>query len=368
MLLAAHGCGASRMAIVDAATTDAAATAADAAAPGGTTMIYAGGSDDQIHAFTLELDDRHVALAPRGGVATGANPSFLTFDPRARWLVAVNEDADAVESFAIAPTTGALTRIDGAGAHGRGPAHVSLDATGAWVMVANYGDGTAAVLPISATGHFGAATATVAPGAHAHEIVAGPGNAVVYVPCLGSDRVVAYPFAAATGTLGKAAPAMTPSKAGPRHIAIAGDGHHAWVVNELASSVTTFAIAGDGTLTPGKTVSSRPAGASGDNSGAEIAVHPSGRWLYTSNRGDNTIAVFTIGADGAITARDFVATGGAKPRHFSLVGGGRALLVANQDSGTITGFLVDGQTGALTPAGKLADLPGAQFVGELRLP
>jgi 6-phosphogluconolactonase len=338
----------------------------DAVPRKGPAMIYVGGSDDHIHGFTI--DETSLALAPAGSVATGAGPSFLAFDPDARWLVAVNEGADAIETFTIAPATGALTRADGASSHGAGPAHVSIDRSGKYVLVANYGGGTAAVVPIGAGAKLGTATATIAPGTNAHQIVTDAANAVAYVPCLGIDAIAIYGFDASAGTLSARAPAKAATGAGPRHLALAPDGAHAWVINEKASTITTYAVGAGGALTAGATVSTRPPNASGDNTGAEIEVHPSGKWLYASNRGDDTIAVFAIGAGGALTALDQVPTGGARPRHFSLILDGRALLVANQDTGNIVGFHVDAQTGALTSAGKLADVPGPQFVGELRLP
>jgi 6-phosphogluconolactonase len=343
-----------------------AAHLADAPLAKGPPMIYVGSSDNHIHVFTI--DETTLALGAHGATATGSGPSFLAFDPRARWLVAVNDTADAIESFAIAPATGALTRVDGASSHGAGPTHVSIDRTGAFALVADYGGGAATVVPIGPDGHFGAATATVSPGQKAHEFVIDAANAVGYIPCLGSDRIAVYGLDVATGHLTARTPATAAAGAGPRHLALAPDGAHAWVINEIASTITTYAVAGDGTLTAGMTVSTRPAGASGTNTGAEIAVHPSGKWLYASNRGDDTIAVFAIGAGGALTSLDHVATGGLRPRQFSLVLDGKALLVANEGTGNIVGFHLDGATGALTSAGKLADVAGPGFVGELRLP
>lgn len=336
----------------------------DGAIAGGPMIVYAGGGDDRIHVF--DLDGQTLALTPAGTALTGAGPSFLAFDPARRWLVAVNENADAVESFAIASGTGALARIDGASSQGSGPAHVSIDRTGAWVMVANYGDGSAAVLPIAANGMFGAATATVAPGANAHEIVTDGANAIAYVPCLGTDRIVTYGFDVTHGTLAAKSPGVAPAGAGPRHIVTSGT--HAWVVNEKQSSITTYAIAADGTLTAQGTVSSRAAGATGANTGAEIQLAPSGKWLYVSNRGDDDIGQYAIASDGALSAVAHVSTGGTTPRHFSIVPGGAAMLIANMGDGTITGMTIDASTGALTPKGVLADVTGVEFVQALQIP
>jgi 6-phosphogluconolactonase len=360
----ATGCGGDAIAGVDAGTD---ATPGFDAPAGGPMIVYVGTGGSSIGVFTL--DETTLALAPAGQAATGAGPSFLAFDPERRWLVAVNESFDRVESYAIAPGTGALSRLDAASSQGAGPAHVSLDRSGAFVMVANYGDGTAAVMRIGADGTFGAPTATVAPGANAHEILADAANAIVYVPCLGTDRVAVYAFDAAKGTLAAQAPGVAPSGAGPRHLAFAADGQHLWVVNEKASSITTYAIGAGGALTAGATVSSRDPANSGANTGAEIAVH--GSYLYVSNRGDDDLGVFAIGAGGALTAIEHDMTGGKTPRHFSIVDGiggtGGAILVANQGDGAITGFTIDAATGRLTAVGPLASVAGAEFVAAIRV-
>jgi 6-phosphogluconolactonase len=353
-------------------TADARAGEADApigqpdAGPLGTLVVYVGAGDDRIHVYSIDEDT--LALGDLGSVVTGAGPSFLAFDPKGRWLVAVNEGGNAVESFAIAPGTGALTRVDGASTLGAGPAHVAVDRTGAWVLAANYGDGTVAVLPIAAGGTFGAASDSVAAGANAHEVVLDAANQVAYVPCLGADHIAVYGFSAVAGTLNARTPAPAQAGAGPRHLALSPDGQVAWVVNETASSVTTYTVGAQGLLTAQGTVSTLPAGFSGTNTGAEIAVHPSGKWVYASNRGDDSIAIFAVGAGGALTPMGHVKTGGARPRHFSLALEGRALLVANQDGGSIVGFHVDAQTGLLTTVGQLTSVTGPEFVGVLRLP
>ncbi len=337
----------------------------DATAPLGKPMVYVGSGGNSIRVY--EIDPATLALTSKGSTTTGAAPSFLAFDAQARWLVAVNEGADAVESFTIAPTTGALTRKDGASAEGEGPAHIALDRSGAFVLVANYNDGSAAVLPISAVGDFGAPTATVAPGANAHQIFTDAANARVYVPCLGSDHVAIYDFAA--GALAARPPVGVAAGAGPRHMALHPNGSFAYLLNELDSTVTTFAVGVGGGLTAAGTVSTLPGNFGGGNSGAEIEVHPSGKFVYASNRGHDSIAVFTVGPDGALTPAGHTVTGGTTPRHFSLVLEGTALLVANQGTGTITGFRVNAITGQLTRVGNvLAEASNAQFVGSLRLP
>ncbi len=330
------------------------------------TMVYVGGSDAQIHAFVLDRET--LALAPAGNTSAGNDPSFIAFDPAARWLVAVDESAGRVDSFTIDAQSGALSPRDNAGSGGDGPTHVSLDRTGAWVLVADYTSGNAAVLPISGAGDFGTATATVSPGANAHQIVADPSNKNIYVPCLGDDHVARYSFDASAGTLTARTPTASPAGAGPRHIALHPDGKFAYVMNELTSNISMFSIASDGSLASLGAISTLPGGFNGANTGAEIEVHPSGKFVYSSNRGHNSIAVFAVGADGKLTAKGHAPTGGANPRHFSLVLGGKGLLVANQTGGNIVGFHIDAASGALTSVGELTQVPGPAFVGAIDLP
>ncbi len=334
--------------------------------PSGPRMVYASGYDDTIHVFTM--DRATLALTPAGMVPTGGGPSFLAFDPGLTRVVAVNENANQLESFTIAPTTGALTHVDATSSQGAGPAHVAIDATGAWALVANYGDGSAAVVPIATTGMFGAAAQTVTAGANAHQVVLSATNTAAYVPCLGADHVAIYAFDPAAGMLAAKPVAPAPSGAGPRHLVLHPNGN-AYVINELASTITRYHVAAGGALTAAESVSTLPPGATGANTGAEIAVHPNGKWLYASNRGDDSISVFSINSDATLTRIATTKTGGARPRHFSIVPGGDALLVANQDTGNLRGFRLDPATGLLTDAGDLATgLGSPTFVAAVDLP
>jgi 6-phosphogluconolactonase len=307
-----------------------------------------------------------MALTPVGHVATGLGPAFMAVDAQHRWLVTINEMANAVESYAISPTTGALTRISGA-AVGANPAFVSLDATGKWVAVANFDDGTISLLPIDANGTLGTAT-TLSPGANTHEVVFNATNTLAYVPCLGADQIAIYGFDASTGALTAHTPVSTPVGTGPRHLAFSADGQTAWLISETASTVTTYTVGSDGSLTAGASLSTLTPGFSGMNMAAELRVHPSGKWLYASNRGDDSIAVFAIGAGGVLTKLANVPSGGETPTGFTLTPDGKGLLVANTFSNTIDGFRIDPQTGLLTSAGELANgllLPA--FIGFVQL-
>jgi 6-phosphogluconolactonase len=332
----------------------------------GPRIVYASGYGGAIQVFTM--DRATLALTPAGMVTTGAGPSFLAFDPALTRVVAVNESANQIESFTIDPVSGALTHVDATSSHGVGPAHIAIDATGAWALVTNYGDGSAAVVPIAASGTFGVASQTVMPGANAHEVVLSASNTIAYVPCLGDDRVAVYAFDPAAGKLTAETPAAAQAGDGPRHLVLHANGN-AYVINETASTITRYMIGAGGALTRAESVSTLPPGATGTNTGAEIAVHPNGKWLYASNRGDDSISVFAINADATLTRVATTKTGGARPRHFSIVPGGDALLVANQDTGNVRGFRIDSTTGLLTDAGDLATgLTSPSFVAAVDLP
>jgi 6-phosphogluconolactonase len=310
-------------------------------------------------------------LTPVASIAAAQpQPSFLAIT--STHLYAVSESASRVGAYAIDPATGALTFINDVASGGDGPAHVSVDRAGKYALVANYGGGTVAVLPIRADGGLDAARQTLAPGTNAHMIVADAGNAHVFVPCKGSDYVAQYTFDAATGTLApNAVPELaTDAGAGPRHLAFAPDGAHAYLIAENASTLTALAYdTATGRLTPLHTVSTRATGATGTNTGAEVWVHPSGKFVYGSNRGDDNIAVFAIDpATGRVTPTGHTPTGGHTPRDFALDPTGAWLVAANQDSNSVVTFAIDPTTGALAPTGAPLAMTMPSFVGFLALP
>jgi 6-phosphogluconolactonase len=329
------------------------------------TNIYVGATgDNTIRVYAMNLQS--LTLSAKGSVPTGQGPSFLAFDPMGRWLVAVNEGADALESFAIAQD-GTLTKINSQPV-GDGPAHVSLDRTGAWALVASYTAGTVDVLPVAANGTLGASVDTKAAGSNAHQIVANAANTMLYVPCKGSDTIASYAFNATTGQLTPQAPTTVPAEAdGPRHIAFHPDGNFAFVINELNSTITSYSVGAGGALTAIETQPSLMSAVSG-NTGAEIYVHRSGNWLYASNRGDNSIVRYAISATGTLGDLRRVSVFGMTPRHFSLALDDTVMYVAKQDSGSIHAFRVSATDGTLTPVGEMATPAGPQFVGAISQP
>ncbi len=324
--------------------------------------------------YLYELDRTTGALTAKGAVATTPNPTFLALAPNHKYLYAANEIGDykgekagAISAFAIQPKTGALTLINQSSTKGDGPCHVSVDAKSQYVFAANYGGGSVCAIPIEKTGGVGAATSFVQhegtsvdparqEGPHAHSIYIDDANHFVYSADLGLDKVMISRFDAEKGTLTPNDPpfAMVPPGSGPRHIAFHPNGKFAYVINEMLATVT--AMAWDrmaGTMKPIETVSTLAGGHNiPGNSTAEIFFHPSGKFLYGSNRGDNTIAIFSVdGTTGKIKLTGNQSTEGKTPRCFSLDPSGNFLLAANQDTDNVVVFRVNQATGALNPTG-----------------
>ena len=329
--------------------------------------------------YGLALDRESGAMRSEGLIAVTESPSFLALAPGGRALYAVNEltefegrPSGGVTALARDESTGALSSLDQKASQGGAPCYVTVDRLGRHVLVANYVGGSIAVLPIGAGGAVGEATAVMqhvgrgphperqtAP--HAHCVILDATNRFALATDLGIDRVLIYRFDAGAGTL---APADEPEVAlrpgaGPRHITFSPDGRTLYLLNELDSTLVAFAYDADtGRLRERQTLSTRPAGAVGENFPADVHVHPLGHTVYASNRGDNTVAVFSVSPDtGRLTLVDSISTGGNWPRNFALDPTGAQLLVANQRSNSIVGFRIDRATGRLTPTGARVELP-----------
>ncbi|HMI47857.1 MAG TPA: lactonase family protein [Gemmatimonadaceae bacterium] len=329
--------------------------------------------------YLVRMDPRTGKLRRVGSVIAGANPSFLAIHPNGRVLYAVNEvdkyngkASGAVSSFAIARDTGVLTRLGEQPSEGAAPCYVSVDHSSRVVLVANYNGGSVALLPIQGDGSLAPAAHVVKhsgtgpnaerqEAAHAHCIVADPSNRFVLAADLGADRVFVYPLDLEGKTLrriGGGSAVMRPG-AGPRHIVFHPTLPLVFVANELDSTVATLRFdAEHGTLSPLGTVSTLPAGWTGTNYPADIHIASSGRTLYLSNRGHNSIAVFSVAeSTGALALEQVVSTDGDWPRNFTLDPTGRWLLVANQRSDSIVVFARDEKTGRLTPTRERIALP-----------
>jgi 6-phosphogluconolactonase len=324
--------------------------------------------------YAFRLDSATGKLTALGLAAETAQPSFLAVDSSGRFLYAVNETANyngqptgAVSAFAIEPETGKLSFLNEVASRGADPAHVALNRKGSYALVANYTGGSVAVFPVLKDGRLGEATgfaqhrgSSVDPkrqeGPHAHAIALSPDNRFAVVADLGLDQLLVYGFDAAKGTLGAKPQIVTANPgAGPRHLVFSSDSRFLYAINELQSTVVTYSYdSATGALHALQTISTLPKGFSGSNTAAEIEIHPSGHFLFASNRGDNGIAVFAIDSlTGTLTPVETRSTGGKTPRSFAIDPTGSWLLAANQDSDDIAVFRIDGKTGRLTPTGDV---------------
>ncbi len=300
-----------------------------------------------------------------------SNPSFLALHPGGRFLYAVGEvesfggrSTGAVSAFAIDAKTGNLTLLNQQPSEGTGPCHLVVDRAGKNVLVANYGGGNVAVLPLGADGRLAPASSVrmhegTGPNKgrqekpHAHGIYLDAADRHALVSDLGADRVFLYGFDSAKGVLQPAGAAPLEPGSGPRHLAFDASGRHLYAINELSSTLTVFDYdAAGGSLKPLQTVSTLPAGFTGPNSTAEVVISPDGRFLYGSNRGHDSIAVFTVDStSGRLTPTSHVAAGGSQPRHFAIDPTGRWMLVAHQGSDSIAIFRIDPLTGLPSATG-----------------
>ncbi len=362
-LVAACG-GESTSMMPDGSPHDAPSDGAPDSPPAPTRLIaYVSGYGPEITSYDFDLATGALSDA-RSTTAFAANPSFLAMTQT--HLYAASEGGNAIGAYAIDQATGALAFINEASSGGSGPAHVAVDRTGGFVLAANYGSGDVAVLPVRGDGGMEPAVATPNAGANAHQILADAANRFVFVPCKGADHIAQYELLS-TGALTPNGTVATANGAGPRHLAFAPNGDHAYLINELDSTLTVLAYdRTSGQLSPLQTLGTRAAGAGGANTGAEVVVHPNGSVVYASNRGDDTIAVFAIGGDGRVTVTGHVDTG-ATPRSFTLDPTGAWMLVANQGADTVATYRI-GPSGMPTPMGAPLPAVNPSFVGFVALP
>ncbi|MBI4471483.1 MAG: lactonase family protein [Acidobacteria bacterium] len=341
-----------------------------------------------IYLFRLQPEGtevfQNVTLVPLGLAAETANPSILEIDLKRRRLFAVNEmdefegkPTGAVSAFSIDPATGKLTLLNQRASMGKGPCHLVLDHEGRNLLVANYGSGSVSVLPVQSDGRLGEPTDLVQhsgksvdpdrqEGPHAHCVTLDPANRFAFVCDLGLDKVMAYRYDAEKRKLTPNEPAFAPITpgAGPRHMVIRPDGRFAYVINEVNSTIIVFAYDPEaGALKELQTVSTLPGYWEGANTTAEVEVHPSGKYLFASNRGHNSVVLYTIDPDkGTLTWVEEQGTGGKTPRHFGIEPSGKYLAIANQNSDTVLAARIDAGNGRLKPSGIFASVPSPACV------
>jgi len=341
-----------------------------------------------IYAYRFNVENGQ--LSAIGVAAESVDPSFLAVHPNGKYLYAVNEIGNfnggtggAVSSFAIDAKTGALKFLNQVPTRGAGPCHLSLDKTGNYVLVANYDGGSIASFPAHDDGTLGTAAGFVQhlgsgpdkerqEGPHAHWIGTSPDNRFALAADLGLDQVLVYGFDSSKGLFTPLLSGFAKVKpgAGPRHLAFNPNGKFAYVLSEMDSSVTVFSFqAKTGAFTSLQTISTLPKDFSGPKQAAEIAVHPSGKFLYASSRGHDSIAVFAINEKkGTLTSLGQVLTGGKTPRHFAIDPTGAYLLAENQDSDNIVVFHIDAATGNLIPTGQTVEVPSPVCITFVAVP
>ncbi len=329
--------------------------------------------------YLLELNTADGSLVNKGLAAEVASPSFLAVHPSQKLLYSVNEvettggkKAGGVTAFSIDAKTGMLTRLNDQLSGGGGPCHLVVDKAGKNVLVANYGGGSSGVLPIYPDGKLGEMSgfqqhtgSSVKPDRqkepHAHSINLDPANKFAFVADLGLDKVLVFRFDGAKGTINENDPpaAKVAPGAGPRHFAFHPTGKYAYVINELDSTVTAFSYdATVGVLKEIQTITSLPKDFTGTNYPADVQVHASGKFVYGSNRGHNSIAVFAVDqATGKLTAVQHQAEGIKNPRNFGIDPSGQWMLVGNQDTDNVCVFRIDQKSGELKVTGIKVDVP-----------
>jgi 6-phosphogluconolactonase len=358
---------------------------------GGKFRVYAGtytrGESKGIYSFIL--DTAAATLTPEGLAAETENPSFLAIHPSGNYIYACNElnkfngqDSGALTAFQVNSATGKLEKLNAVAAGGTSTCHANVSRNGRFVVLANYGTGSCAAFAIGADGRLGERTAYHQhsgssvdkgrqQGPHAHSVNLDKQNKHVIVADLGLDEVKVYKFNSSTGTMVPNDPPAAKVKpgSGPRHFTFHPSGKYAYVINEMACTVTGFRWdARKGTLAEIETVTTLPVPVQKGFSTAEVVAHPNGRFLYGSNRGHNTIAVFQVNAaDGKLTKVENKPTLGEIPRNFAIDPTGQFLIAANQNTGTLVLFRIHPSSGALEQAGGPVKAPWAVCVRYLKL-
>jgi 6-phosphogluconolactonase len=333
--------------------------------------------------YAFDFDAETGKLTAKGVAAETPDPSWLVISGDGKHVYSVNEAGkqSKVSSFALDAASGKLTALNQLPSEGEDPCHLSFDKTGKTLLVANYTSGTVAAFPLLEDGKLGPHTSvqkdqgTLGPnkerqeGPHAHFIEADARNRFVFVADLGLDKVLIYEFDAAKGTLtppaaptAQGAPDPFSAKVspgtGPRHFGFSQDGKYLYVLGEIKSTVTVFAIDKQQVYQPIQVISTLLPDFHGKNDAAEIALHPNGKTLYTSNRGDDTIATFRVDeATGKLTFVGVTPTGGKEPRHFAIDPTGHYLLAENQHSDSIVVFAIEQHDGGLARTTQMVSVP-----------
>ena len=388
-LAAIVGCGVLYSLAALSAVVPAAAQSGKASA--GKLRVYIGGytKGKTKGIFIYNMNPSTGFLTPQGVGPDVESPSYLALSPNHRYLYAVNEvdtfegkPGGGVSSYKIDPSTGALTLINAQNSGGTGPCHISTDSAATHILVANYGSGSVEVLPVDgADGSLGmpscliqhsgsSVDASRQEGPHAHCSIFDPNDKFAMVCDLGLDKIVAYKYDKTAGTIDSTgvSPGVVAPGSGPRHFVFSKDGKHGYCVTEMKSTVTAFHYdPSSGALKEFQTISALPAGFNGNSSGAEIALSPDGKFVYSSNRGADNLAIFAVSPrDHTLSLVGHQSTGGKVPRCFGIDPSGNYIIAANQESNTLVVFKRNIKTGTLTPTGQTLECPAPVCVVYLK--
>ena len=347
-----------------------AAAPARAADPVLFVSAFAPGDKGGIHAYTFDTNTGK--LTPLARTAGAENPFYLALSPDKKTLYSIHaktfggKENEQVAAYRVTGRAGELELLNRVSAEGTAACYLDVDKTGKAVLVANYLTGSVASLPVKADGSLGEKASFVQHKGssvnpkrqkepHAHCIVVSPDNRYAYAADLGTDQVLCYRLDPAAATLTPNDPpfARSPAGAGPRHLTFAPGGKRVYVVNELLNSVTVFDHAADtGALTEKQTISTLPPDFKGTSYCADVKATPDGKFVYATNRGHDSIAAYTVGADGRLTLAAIEPSLGKGPQNLSVTPDGRWLLCANMPGNNVVVFRIDAQTGRLTPTGE----------------
>jgi 6-phosphogluconolactonase len=348
-------------------------------------LVYVGTYTDKTNSkgiYAYEFDAATGKLTARGLAAKTPNPSWVVLHPNGKWAYAANESGkqSSISAFSIDPKSATLTLLNQLPALGEDPCYLSFDKTGKYLFVANYTSGNVVVFPILPDGKLGEHTSSIQDGGvlgpnkarqeapHAHWIEPSINGRAVYVADLGLDLLLTYRLDASNGTLyGAPLSSITRYKNawsvpvnpgdGPRH-AVFGANGHLYVLGEMQSTVTDILLDPNKDIEPVQRISTIPSDYNGRNDAAEIVLHPSGNWLFASNRGHDSIAVFSVdSATGKLERVGDYSTGGKEPRHFAIDPTGQFLLAENQNSNSIVVFRINAETGALSQVAVTEGVP-----------
>ncbi len=323
--------------------------------------------------YSIRLDGESGALGAPILAAAAIDPAWITFSPDRKFLFAIHPSPGQAIAFNVDAPTGRLIPLPSPASptHAAPPSHLAVDATGRTLLAANYAEGYVSAIPIHVDGTLGVPRSLKHEGRsvhptrqdkpHVHSVTVSPDNRFVIVADLGTDKIYTYALDSAAARLTPGGPPFVAAAAGagPRHFKFGADGRHAYAINELANTLTAYDYDVDrGALASRQSLSTLPAGYAGPTTTAEVRVHPNGRFVYGSNRGHDSIAVFRINAaNGALTPVEIVPSGGKTPRNFAFSPDGNWLVCAHQGEDLLTVFRVDATTGRLTRTPHSAPVP-----------